>query len=90
MNNDKTFMTRDLAAATWIAYNNVKFAAGYDKKTKSWVFDDPDKCKDLDLKLRNGEALSEVLKYESTRRNLLGMCRDAGDSGNNGKNSTHS
>ena len=87
MNSDKTFMTRDLAAATWLAYNNVKFAAGYDKKTKSWVFEDPEKCMALDLTLRNGEATSEILRYESTRRNLLGMCRDA-DGGNNGKAGT--
>lgn len=85
MNNDKVFMTRDLAAATWLAYNNVKFASGYDKKTKSWVFQDPEKCTALDLQLRNGEATSEILRYESTRRNLLGMCKDATDSGNNGK-----
>ena len=89
MNNDddNIFMTRDLAAATWLAYNNVKFASGYDRKTKSWVFQEPDKCASLDLQLRNGEATSEILRYESTRRNLLGMCKDA-DAGNNGKNRT--
>lgn len=73
----KVFMTRDLAAATWLAYNDVKFASGYDKKSKSWVFENPEKCADLDLQLRNGNATVEIVKYESTRRNLLGMVRDA-------------
>ena len=74
----KTFMTRDLASATWLAYNDVKFAQGYDKRNKSWIFENPEKCAELDLQLRNGGATAEILKYESTRRNLLGMVRDAG------------
>lgn len=76
MKNENTFMTRDLASAAWLRYNDIKFASGYDKKTKSWVFEDPDKCEALDLKLRNGESQSEILRYESVRRNLLGMCKD--------------
>lgn len=72
-------MTRDLASATYIAYNGVKFAKNYDKANRSWIFQDPDVCEDLDLKLRNGEASVEVIKYESVRRNLLGMVKDGGD-----------
>lgn len=72
-------MTRDLASATYIAYNGVKFAKNYDKANRSWIFQDPDACEDLDLKLRNGEASVEVIKYESVRRNLLGMVKMAGE-----------
>jgi len=71
-------MTRDLASATYIAYSGIKFAKNYDKANRSWVFQDPDTCDELDLKLRNGEALVEVIKYESVRRNLLGMVKDGG------------
>ena len=77
MEEKQIFMTKDLASATWLAYNDIKFASGYNKKTKSWVFENPDKCAELDLQLRNGGANVEVVKYESTRRNLLGMVRDA-------------
>lgn len=70
-------MTRDLASATFIAYNGIKFASNYDPPTKSWVFQEPDKCEELDLVLRNGEAQVEVMKYESTRRILLGMVKQS-------------
>ena len=74
MNQSKeTFSIKDLVSATYIAYNGVKFATGYDQRSKSWVFQDPEKCKQLDLQLRNGETSVEVLRYESTRRMLLGM-----------------
>jgi hypothetical protein len=83
MKKDNIYITRDLASAAYIAYNGVKFAANYDKINRSWIFQDPVMCESLDLKLRNGEATVEVVKYESTRRNLLGMVRDAksGESG---------
>ena len=71
------YATRDLISATYIAYNGVKFADKYDEDTRSWIFEDPERCKQLDLQLRNGEAIIELNKYESTRRNLLGMVRDA-------------
>jgi hypothetical protein len=74
--NEQTFAIKDLVSATYIAYNGVKFASGYDSYTKSWVFEDPSKCQDLDLNLRNGEAIVEVIRYESTRRTLLGMVRE--------------
>ncbi len=77
MNKDNVYRTRDLASAVYIAYNGVKFAANYDIPSRSWVFQDPAKCEELDLKLRNGEAMVEVVKYESVRRNLLGMVKDA-------------
>ena len=71
------YSTRDLISATFIAYNGVKFADNYNENSRSWMFEDPERCKELDLQLRNGEALVELVKYESTRRNLLGMVRDA-------------
>jgi len=70
---NKIFPTKDLISATYIAYSGIKFASGYDKSIKSWVFSEPEKCQQLDLELRNGEASVEVLRYESTRRSLLGM-----------------
>lgn len=70
---DTTFSTRDLMSAVFIAYNGVKFASGYDAATSCWVFEDPERCRELDLILRNGEAQVEVIRYESTRRALLGM-----------------
>jgi len=79
MKKDNVYMTRDLASATYIAYNGIKFAKNYDKAIRSWIFQDPDVCEELDLKLRNGEAFVEVIKYESVRRNLLGMVKEGGD-----------
>ncbi|HRZ18509.1 MAG TPA: hypothetical protein P5136_00390 [Methanofastidiosum sp.] len=73
MNHTDKFSTKDLVSATFIAYNGVKFASEYDLPTKSWIFEDPEKCQELDFKLRNGESQVEVIKYESVRRTLLGM-----------------
>lgn len=70
---DDIFSTKDLVSATYISYNGVKFASEYDPTIKSWVFSDPDRCQELDFQLRNGEAKVEVVKWESTRRVLLGM-----------------
>ena len=70
------YATRDLVLATYLKLNGVKLASGYDKDTKSWTFSDPIRCDELSLELRNGESKVEVLKYESTRRNLLGMVYD--------------
>ena len=72
-NNDNSFSTKDLVSATFIAYNGIKFSSEYDLATKSWIFEDPEKCQELDFKLRNGESVVEVIKYEATRRALLGM-----------------
>jgi uncharacterized protein YdaL len=77
MKRENVYMTRDLASAVYIAYNGVKFASNYDVPNRSWVFQDPKRCEELDLQLRNGEATVEVTKYESARRNLLGMVKDA-------------
>lgn len=74
--HEQIFSIKDLVSAAYLAYNGVKFASGYDPSTKSWVFEDPEKCQMLDLQLRNGEATVEVIRYESTRRTLLGMVRD--------------
>ena len=76
--NSDTFSTRDLVAAAYIAYNGIKFATDYDQDSRSWLFQDPEKCKELNLTLRNGEATVEVVKYESIRRNLLGMTHNVG------------
>jgi asparagine synthetase A len=76
------FATKDLVSATYISYNGVKFASGYDDTIRSWVFEDPQKCSTLDFSLRNGEALVEVNKYESVRRTLLGMVHDKKANGN--------
>jgi len=69
------FYIKDLVSATYIMYNGVKFADGYDESSGCWVFEDPETCKKLDLQLRNGDAQVEILKYESARRTLLGMVR---------------
>ena len=53
MKKGNVYMTRDLASATYIAYSGIKFAKNYDKANRSWVFQDPDTCDELDLKLRN-------------------------------------
>ena len=75
MKLESFYNTRDLASATYIAYSGVKFSKPYDKTTRSWYFEDPEKCEKLDLELRNGESFVEVIKYESTRRLLLGMVK---------------
>jgi hypothetical protein len=71
------FKTKDLVLATYLKYNDVPLASGYDQASKSWVFADEDTCNELSLSLHNGKALVEVLKYESVRRNLLGMAHDS-------------
>ncbi len=74
--NGESFSTKDLMSAAYLFYKGVKLANvsnGYDKKSRSWIFQEPDKCKDLDFELRNGEAAVEPLKYESGRRSLLGL-----------------
>jgi hypothetical protein len=83
--NNGFFTTRDLVAATYIAYNGIKFASDYDQDSRCWLFQEPEKCRELNLKLRNGEAAVEVLRYESIRRNLLGMTRNVG----RGENGSH-
>ena len=81
MKVESIYATRDLASAAYIAYNGIKFASPYDKDKRSWVFTEPGKCEELDLALRNGEAVVEVMKYESSRRALLGMVKDANQNG---------
>ena len=75
--NETIYATKDLASAAFISYTGVKFASDYDKDSKSWKFENPDKCKELDFKYRNGEALVEIVKYESVRRTLLGMVHES-------------
>lgn len=77
--NTEIYTTRDLVLATFLKLNNIKLASGYDKSTQSWTFVDPQNCENLSLELRNGESSVEILKYESTRRNLLGMVHDRRD-----------
>ena len=79
MSKNNFYTTSDLASAAFITYNGVKLAANYDKVNRSWVFQDPLKCAELDLLLRNGEASVEVMKYESSRRLLLGMVKQSRD-----------
>jgi hypothetical protein len=74
--SDELYSTRDLVLATYLALKGAKLAGGYELVTKSWVFKDPEICEDLSLELRNGDSSVEVLAYESTRRNLLGMVHD--------------
>lgn len=76
--NETIYTTKDLAAATFIRYNEIKMASdedhkGYNTNTKCWLFSNPEKCKELDFILRNGEAQVEVLKYENSRKSLLTM-----------------
>lgn len=78
-NNNEIYTTRDLVLATFLKLNNIKLASGYNKDTQSWTFVDPKNCENLSLELRNGESNVEILKYESTRRNLLGMVHDRRD-----------
>jgi hypothetical protein len=76
--NELIYTTKDLAAAAFIRYNEVKMATdenhkGYNINTKCWLFSNPEKCKELDFLLRNGDAQVEVLKYENARKSLLTM-----------------
>ena len=70
------FRTKDLVLATYLRYNNIPLSEGYDYATNMWVFQDAEKCEQLSLQLHNGSATVEVIKYESLRRNLLGMAHD--------------
>lgn len=72
----KTYDTKDLTLATFLAYNDVMLAESYDKDTQSWIFVDADRCNSLSLLLRNKKATVEPLKWEATRRTLLGMVHD--------------
>jgi hypothetical protein len=73
MNEEKTYATRDLALATYLSVRDIE-VSGYTKDLKSWIFrEDPTKCEELSLELRNHKAMVEILDYESARRNLLGM-----------------
>ena len=78
MNNitDELYSTRDLVLATYLALKGAKLAGGYEPASKSWIFKNLEMCEDLSLELRNGDSCVEVLAYESTRRNLLGMVHD--------------
>ena len=76
--NETVYTTKDLAAAAFIKYNDIKMAMdddykGYNSATKCWLFSNPEKCKELDFLLRNGDAQVEVLKYENARKSLLTM-----------------
>lgn len=70
------FKTKDLVLATYLRYKDVPLSTGYDYTTNMWVFSDPDKCEKYSLELHNGATAVEVIKYESIRRNLLGMAHD--------------
>lgn len=70
------YSTKDLVLATFLKLNGVKLSSGYDAATKSWSFEDPEKCGGLSLTLRNGESQVDILVYEAARRNLLAMVHD--------------
>ena len=70
------FKTKDLILAVYLKYNDIPLSAGYDKATKSWVFANVERCEQLALELHNSKAVVELIKYESLRRNLLGMVHD--------------
>lgn len=72
----KTYDTKDLTLATFLLYNEVLLAEPYDKDTQSWIFANADLCNTLSLALRNKKSQVEPLKWESTRRTLLGMIHD--------------
>lgn len=68
------YLVRDLAVATYLAYNKVKLIKPYDIKTQSWVFESTDSdCEKYELDVRNGTATASISEYEAIRRNLLGM-----------------
>ena len=72
----KTYDTKDLTLATFLSYNDVMLAEPYDKDTQSWIFNEIERCNSLSLTLRNKKAVVEPLKWEATRRTLLGMVHD--------------
>jgi hypothetical protein len=73
---DKNFATQDLVLASFLRYNDIQLVSGYQIESKSWVFSNIEKCEELELDLKNGNAQVEPLSYESCRRNLLGMVYD--------------
>jgi len=73
---NKTYDTKDLTLATYLLYNEVMLAESYDKDTQSWIFADIERCNTLSLTLRNKKSSVEPLKWEATRRTLLGMVHD--------------
>lgn len=75
-NKEDLYSTRDLVLATYLKLKGMKLASGYDPSSKTWSFDDPKQCESLSLELRNGDSKVDILEYESTRRNLLGMVHD--------------
>jgi hypothetical protein len=79
MDQEGVYSTRDLVLATYLSLKGIKLAGGYTPETKTWSFKDPKVCEELSIELRNGDSKVEVLKYESTRRNLLGMVYDKKD-----------
>ena len=79
MNNNDVFETRDLVLASYLKYKNINLKSGYNKDNSSWVFENPKKCEELSLSLKNNQASIEPLQYESCRRNLLGMVHDKRD-----------
>ena len=74
--NEEYYHTKDLTLATFISYKDMSLAAPYDKNTQSWTFENYEECVQLSLDLRNKKAEVEPLKWESTRRTLLGMVHD--------------
>jgi len=70
------YSTKDLTLATYISYKDIPLALPYDISTQSWFFENYDVCVDLSLELRNKKSLVEPLKWEATRRTLLGMVHD--------------
>ena len=74
MNNNE-FKTKDLVLASYLLYNAIVLL-GYDQLSKSWIFENTDMCNKLTLDLHNSKSNVEVLRYESIRRNLLGMAHD--------------
>jgi len=76
MGDNGYFYTKDLVLASYLVYQGIKLSEGYISELKSWSFFDPEECKKFELDLRNGDAVVEVLKYESIRRTLLGMAKD--------------
>lgn len=73
---ENMYSTKDLILATFLKLNGIKLINGYDTASKTWAFEDSDKCLDLSLILRNGESQVDILEYEAARRNLLAMVYD--------------
>lgn len=75
------FSTKDLLLSSFLRYSGMELCSGYDPNTKCWIFSDPEKCEELSIQLRNGNVSVEPLKFESCRRNLLGMTYDRKNKG---------